>query len=222
MFEDAIKGTECRLNASKDLDYLLASLQQFNGRNVLGLVVFANPFTKKCIKLIKEFDDLFTFNRLPIIVISDQATDLYDAGYLKVHHSDLYLLNSEDNSISDIELDAIFTILVASTDDIYDLSVIPAERKERDNIKTKGERKELTMSKELIDLFDYLNKGELDENNNSGRRTSISAEKFRKTKEGTREQEGQGSRTSQIFQAPEGLKESDIIEDITNPSGIWD
>ena len=102
MFADAVDGTECRLNASQDLDYLVASLQQFNARDVLGLVLFANPLTKKCLKLIRKFDDLFVFQHLPIIIISDEASALKAAGYFKVKNSTVYTLDSEDNSLSDI------------------------------------------------------------------------------------------------------------------------
>ncbi len=156
MFADAVDGTECRLNASKDLDYLVSSLQQFNARDVLGLVLFANPMTKKCLKLIRKFDDLFVFKRLPIVIISDDATALKDAGYFRVKHSDIYVVDSEDNSISDVELNAVFTTLIASTDEVYDLSVIPAERKMKDYARTHGEREEKRMSQQLIDLLKQL------------------------------------------------------------------
>ena len=81
VFVEAAKDTDCRLNASVNVDYMLSSLSSFNARDVLGLIVFANPMTKKCLKLIKSFDDLFT-NR-PIIVINDDAKNLFEAGYLR-------------------------------------------------------------------------------------------------------------------------------------------
>lgn len=165
MFADAIEGTECRLNASQDLNYLIASLQQFNARDVLGLVIFANPLTKKCIKLIRRFDDLFVFKRLPIIIISDQAIALSEAGYFKARNSDVFVLDSEDNSISDIELNAVFTTLIASTDEIYDLSVIPAERRIKEFARTHGEIEDKRMSPQLIDLLRRIGRGASDESN---------------------------------------------------------
>lgn len=171
MFDDAVKDTECRLNASQDLDYLVASLQQFNARDVLGLILFANPLTKKCLKLIRKFDDLFVFKRLPIVIISDQATALKEAGYFRVKHSDVYVVDSEDNSISDIELKAVFTTMIASTDDIYDLSVIAAEKKVKEYARTHGEITDRRMSPQLIDLLKRIGRGASDESNSDGRWT---------------------------------------------------
>lgn len=163
MFADAVEDTECRLNASQNLDYLIASLQQFNARDVLGLVLFANPLTKKCLKLIRKFDDLFVFKRLPIIIISDQATALKQAGYFRVRNSDVFVIDSEDNSISDIELNAVFTTLIASTDEIYDLSVIPAERKIKEYARTHGEIEDKKMSPQLSDLLKRIGRDDSDE-----------------------------------------------------------
>lgn len=165
MFADAVEGTDCRLNASQDLDYLVASLQQFNARDVLGLVLFANPMTKKCLKLIRKFDDLFVFKRLPIIIISDDATALKEADYFKVRNSDLYVMDSEDNSISDIEMNSIFTTLLVSSDEIYDLSVVPAERKIKEYARNHGEREQKKMSPQLVALLNQLGRSASNDSN---------------------------------------------------------
>lgn len=176
MFADAVEGTECRLNASKDIDYLLSSLQQYNVRDVLGLIVFANPLTKKCIKLLKRFDDLFVFKRLNVVVISDNATELNAAGYFKLKHSNVYVVDSEDNSISDIELNAVFTTLIAATDTIYDLSVIPAEKKVADYARTHGEREEKHMSPQLVRLLQQIERGGASESVHRGHNGSSASE----------------------------------------------
>ena len=130
MFVDAVKDTDCRLNASKDIDYLLGSLQNYNARDVMGLVIFANPMTKKCLKLIRKFDELFVFKEMPIVVVCDTATELHSRGYFRVKNSKLFLVDSEENSLSDVELNAIFTTLVSFTGTMYDLSVCPPEVKD--------------------------------------------------------------------------------------------
>lgn len=163
MFVDAIEGTDLRLNASQDLDYLVSSLQQFNARDILGLVIFANPMTKKCLTLIKKFDSLFVFRRFPIIIISDEASALRDAGYFRVRYSDVYCVDSEDNSISDIEMNAIFTTLLTHSDELYDLSVIPDERKNKEFVRTHGEAKHATMSPQLVQLLNQLGRSASDE-----------------------------------------------------------
>lgn len=172
MFADAVEGTDCRLNASQDLDYLVSSLQQFNARDVLGLILFANPLTKKCLKLIQKFDDLFVFKRFPIVIISDEATALKEAGYFRTKHSDVYCIDSEDNSISDIELNAVFTTLLIYSDEPYDLSVIPDERKVKEFARTHGERKEAVMSPQLIELLNTIGRGDSNEGVSGGRRGS--------------------------------------------------
>lgn len=162
VFIDAVKDTDCRLNASQDIDYLLGSLQNFNARDVMGLIVFANPMTKKCLRLMRKFDELFVFKRMPVIVISDAATELYSRGYFKLKHSDLYLINSEENSISDVEISAIFTTLLATADEIYDLMVCPPENKAR-RVDRGGEQREKGMSPQLVELLDSLKRSELSE-----------------------------------------------------------
>ncbi len=170
MFASAVEDTDLRLNASRDLNYLLSSLQQFNARDVLGLILFANPMTKKCLKLIRKFDDLFVFKRFPIIIISDEASALRDAGYFKVKHSDVYCVDSEDNSISDTELNAIFTTLLVYSDEPYDLSVIPEERKAKDYARTHGELRETSMSPQLAQLLKQLGRSASDEDISERRR----------------------------------------------------
>lgn len=160
MFIDAVKDTDCHLNASSDINYLLGSLQNYNARDVVGLVVFANPMTKKCLELIRKFDNLFVFKRMPIIVINDNATGLKEKGYFKVNNSELYVLNSEENSISDLDICSIFVTLLAYNDSIYDLSVCPLEHPKTLHNKV-GDRKELVMSEELNILLKDIEEGKV-------------------------------------------------------------
>lgn len=155
VFSDAVKGTDCRLNASVDIDYLIASIQNYNARDVLGLIVFANPMTKKCLRLIKKFDEYFIYQRMPVIVISDDVHELHSQGYLKVKNSTLYLVESEDNSISDIDVDQIFTTLLANSGEVYDLSACRAEKTKRQTMPS-GFEVEDTMSDSLRELLDSL------------------------------------------------------------------
>lgn len=155
MFVDAVKGTDCRLNASKDVDDLMNSLQNYNARDVMGLVIFANPFTKKCIKLLRKFDELFVFKEMPIVVVCDNASELHAEGYLKVKHSKLFLIDSEENSLSDVELNSIFTTLISFSDSMYDLSVCPPEVKTVVADGTKGDQ-EPQMSEQLRTLLETI------------------------------------------------------------------
>lgn len=155
MWVDAVSGTDCRLNASRDIDYLLSSLHSYNARDVLGLIVFANPMTKKCLRLIKKFDELFVLQPMPIIVINDQATALHQQGYFKVRHSKLYLLDSEENSLSDIELNSIFTTLISYSTYMYDLSVCPPEVK-AELPSGADDKADVKMSEQLQNLLQTL------------------------------------------------------------------
>lgn len=157
MFVQAVKDTDIKLNASQDLNYLISSLQEFNARDVLGLIIFANPFTRKCVKLIQKFDQLYMFSPMPIIVVNNNASDLKARGYLRVKNSKLYILNCEDNSLSDIELSSIFTTLVAFSGEIYDLSIIPAENAKHNKVENKLQIKP-EMSAQLKTLLESVGK----------------------------------------------------------------
>lgn len=119
IFADALRDTECILNASIKIDDVINSLQRFNGRDVLGLVVFRTPLTKKCLRLIKAFDETFIFKQLPIIVVSDYES----LNMVTVKHSKLYKLESDDNTISDVEINKIMTTLLLESSTVYDLSI---------------------------------------------------------------------------------------------------
>ena len=157
-FADAVNGVSSsgiHLNATGDIDYLIKSLVAFSFRDVLGLVVFANPIRKKTLELVKRFDTLNRFTHRPIILISDNIQEVWNAGYFKVKYSSVYLLKSEDNSISDIDISRIFTTLVALSDTIYDLSGTVFGTR---NVK-KGITEEPTMSDSLRDFLSSLDGG---------------------------------------------------------------
>lgn len=160
MFIDAVEGTDCRLNASQDIEYLINSFQNFNARDVLGLVVFANPITKKCIKLVSKFDSLFVFRQMPIILISDNITDVWNQGFFKVENSKVFLVQSEDNSISDVEIRQIFTTLLAFSDSVYDLSACPLENKKK-NQNHSGQECPRQMSEQLSAFLNSLNRSDV-------------------------------------------------------------
>lgn len=164
MFIDAVQGTDCRLNGSNDIDYMIKSLQKFNARDVLGLIVFANPMTKKCLKLISAFDDLFMFKPMPVIIVNDNAEQLYAEGHFKLKNHKLFLINSEENSISDIELNLMFVTLVGYSAQLYDLSRCPREKKEITEA-AKTPMSDFEMSEQLDSLLKTLDRGELFENN---------------------------------------------------------
>ena len=124
LFEDAVAGTGCYVNGNINPSKLLHSLQEYNARDVIGLIVFRRHLTKNCLKLIQYFDKLFEFAPRPIIVVCDDAFALHREGKLKVSNSPLYLIDSVDGTISDIDVSRIFTTLSFSVGEPYDLSVL--------------------------------------------------------------------------------------------------
>lgn len=121
VFANAVEGTDCKVNASSRIDDIFSSLYNYNARDVIGLVIFANPFTKKCAKLVRMFDQLFVFSRMPIIIVSDNATEILEGGYLRVENSELIALDSEENTISDTDINRIFATLLIKGTELYDL-----------------------------------------------------------------------------------------------------
>lgn len=154
IFDDAVKDTECRVNAYTSINSLIKSLTSFNARDVLGLVVFSNPITKGCLRLIDKFDDLFVFKETPIIVVSDNAEDFVNSGVVRVKHSKLMALNSVEDSLSDSDLNRIFATLVLYNSKVYDLSVC-GMGKEGSKYGVVGE-KVLDMSDDLKGLLSEL------------------------------------------------------------------
>lgn len=122
IFTDAVESTGCRINGSRSISYMHKSLVNFNARDVLGLVVFRQHMTKKLLSLIKEFDELFVFHPLPVIVVCDDAEELVAEGILRVKNCPLFVINSVEGTISDIDVRRIFTTLSVMSGTMYDLS----------------------------------------------------------------------------------------------------
>lgn len=150
IFNDALEATGCRVNGSANLDYLIKSLPNYNAREVMGLVVFRQHMTKKTLKLIKAFDELFVFSPLPIIVIADDASELYAHGKLKVRNSPLFLIDSEDGTISDIDLRRIFTTLCCMSDTMYDLSSIETAKQAQYQKVSREKEVKSTLAEEVL------------------------------------------------------------------------
>lgn len=124
IFCDALDGTGCCVNGSQSVEYLMRSISSYNSRDVLGLIVFRKHLTKKILRLIKEFDELFVFTPLPIIVACDDAHALFAEGKLKVSNAPLFLVDSVDGTISDIDLQRILATLSIVSETMYDLNEI--------------------------------------------------------------------------------------------------
>lgn len=121
IFTNALESTGCRVNGSSNIAYLRKSIYNFNARDVMGLVVYREHLTKKLLKLIREFDELFVFSPLPIIVVCDDASNLVSSKILKVTNCPLFIVDSVDGTISDIDLRKIFTTLCVLSDTMYDM-----------------------------------------------------------------------------------------------------
>lgn len=129
IFSDALESTGCRINGSRSVEYLIRSLPNYNARDVMGLIVYRQHMTKKTLKLVKAFDELFVFSPLPIIIVCDESYDLFEQGVLDVKYSPLFLVQSVEGTISDIDLRRIFTTLSCMSDTMYDLSEINQNRR---------------------------------------------------------------------------------------------
>lgn len=121
LFEDAIKDTGCKINGSHDVRYLRKSLTNFNARDVLGLIIYRRHLTRKLLKLIKYFDNFYYFNPLPVIVVADDAVELVAQKRLKTKRSPLFVVNSLEGTISDVDINRIFTTLACMSGDMYEL-----------------------------------------------------------------------------------------------------
>lgn len=157
LFSDLVNGTECRINGSVNLNDVIDSIQFYNARDVLGLIVFANPVTKGCLRLIEEFDNYFSLNSKPIILIADNATELVDTRTVRTKHCKLYPLDSEEDTISDVELNMVFSTLTILGTSVYDLSSIGMVDEKQPKELLTPDRTNLTMSDDLMELLHDLN-----------------------------------------------------------------
>lgn len=183
IFEQALEGTGCRVNGSVDMTYMRRSFANFNARDTMGLVVFKNPMTKKTLKLIKAFDDLFVFSPMPIIVISDQATALYQSRQLRVKNSPLFLIDSLDNTISDIDLKHIMATLSCMSDEMYDMSEIEERHSRHKAAVSTLEVPTASLAEEVLSAYAALGGSKVNADKREEREWNAPPEEPRETQE---------------------------------------
>lgn len=130
LFEDIIAGTGYKINGFQSAVQLESTLSRFNARDVLGLVIYQKHMTKGSLHLMRTFDAMFTFAPKPIIIVCDDAKEISKTKMFSMHHCTIYPLNSVDGTISDKDLNRIFTTLACLGDDMYDLSAIEQKNPE--------------------------------------------------------------------------------------------
>lgn len=131
IFEKALEGTGCHINGSRDANYMIKSLANYNRRDVVGLVVYRKHLTRKVLKLIHDFDRMFVFNPPPIVVICDDAQQLYGERKLRVKHSPLFLINSLEGTISDVDVRRVLATITMWSEPLYDLEAVEEKHKPR-------------------------------------------------------------------------------------------
>lgn len=151
LFNSAVQGTQCHINGSDDIDRLTHSLVRYNLRDVMGLIVYPGQrLTKKCLKLIKSFDELFEFGHLPVIVICDDAEELAAKGIIKVVNSRLFVVNSGEGTVSDVDVDRIFSTIAILAGNVYDLT--PLGRRYKQSMFSAADDK-VALSKDLKEFL---------------------------------------------------------------------
>lgn len=162
IFTEALESTGCRVNGSQDVDYMLKSLANYNARDVMGLIVFRQHMTKKLLQLVTEFDSLFIFNPLPIVIVCDDAEELYAEGLVKVKNCPLFCVNSIEGTISDVDLQRIFTTLSVMSGSMYDLSAFETGKQQQraaDGTPVKSAAPDALLADEVLSELESLKKG---------------------------------------------------------------
>ena len=152
LFVDYLAGTDIVPNASKDIKMMKSTISRYNARDVGGFIAFQTPVRRSTLEWVKQIDDFFELAPKPIIFISDQASALVSSGVLKTKNCPLYTVDSLDNSIGDIELNRVFTTIVLSSTEIYDLSF--ADRQKEKITKQPREWSVLEPSDSLRELLE--------------------------------------------------------------------
>lgn len=129
IFEDALDGTGCRINGARDMRFLQKSFSNFNARDVMGLIVFRRYMTKKTLRMIQAFDELFVFAPVPIIIVCDDATALCKSKKVKTKYAPLFAVDSVDGTISDIDINKMLTTLCCFSNEMFDMSGVRVTRR---------------------------------------------------------------------------------------------
>lgn len=133
LFVDALEDTECKVNGSSDATYMQSAILNFNARDTMGLVVFRPHITKRILALVNAFDNLMYFHPLPIVLICDDAKELYEQRRIRVRNCPLFCVNSVDGTISDVDIRKIITTLSLFSGEIYELKAVENAHKQRVN-----------------------------------------------------------------------------------------
>lgn len=119
IWDSYMNNTDCFVNAYVDLAELKDSIIKFNSRDVLGFILYPDSISSDILDFLEYIDKAFSFRRIPVIIIVSTADKSIQA--LQKHYDslDIYMLNDEDKSISDVDINNSILFLLAANDAVY-------------------------------------------------------------------------------------------------------
>lgn len=121
VWSDYVKNTDCFVNAYTNLENLKQSLFHYNIRDVLGFILYPTIFTDEIFTFLNFIDNSYLSTKIPVILVcylDSKALTMLSNTYPKLS---LYNLIPEDDTISDLDINNILTLLYAANDLIYDV-----------------------------------------------------------------------------------------------------
>lgn len=131
IWEQLTKESQCLVNAHVQFNDLIETLPQYNTRDVLGVVLFPKILNTSVFRQLKQLDASFYFVKKPVVLIGDNISKLLetaDSSNKAYKNLILYIHNSESGTISDTDIHAIMTLLLAEHGGVYN---IPKNRFQR-------------------------------------------------------------------------------------------
>lgn len=120
IWAEYLDGTEYYVNAYTNIEDLETSIVNFNARDVLGFILYPSNISTSFLEFLDRIDKKFVTKITVILVTHQNDKGLqYISGRYKLLN--IYNIISEDNSISDVDINNAIILLLASNDAIYPL-----------------------------------------------------------------------------------------------------
>ena len=128
IWAEYLDKTEYYVNAFTTIDDLEESIIKFNARDVLGFILYPSSLNTAFLNFLSRIDKMYVTSIPVILITSPEEDKTLQSLANKCTLLDIYNIVSEDNSISDIDINNSITLLLAANDAIYPLYDVKQKR----------------------------------------------------------------------------------------------
>lgn len=153
VWADFLNKTEYYVNAYTSVKELEKSIVRFNARDVLGFILYPDFISEEFVRFLDRISESY-MTKMPVIIITEPNEKFISQLSGRYPTLDIYHVEAEDNTISDLDIKNSIVLLLAYNDNIYPVFDV---RPKRISLRNEG------IPDEAKYVLDILRKGDIHE-----------------------------------------------------------